>query len=173
MVASEEAGFHGTESAVKGERQIVAFSLGSETYGVDIASVKEIIPIQRIVSVPRSPDFVEGIINLRGRVIPVLDLRKHFGFERKKGDPNQRIVLVEVGAESIGVIVDAVSSVLRIPNDSVEPPAAVIVGPEIEYIDGIAKLDKDLIVLLDLTRIISDAEKKTLKEADLRSAVVQ
>jgi purine-binding chemotaxis protein CheW len=172
-MASDEADSYEVESSASGERQIVAFSLGTETYGVDIASVREIIPIQRIVSVPRAPSFIEGIINLRGRVIPVLDLRKHFGFEQKKGDPNQRIVLVEAGSESIGVIVDAVSSVLRIPDDSVEAPASVIVGPEIEYINGIAKIDKDLVVLLDLTKIISDAEKKTLKETDLRSAVVQ
>ena len=172
-MASDEADSYEVESSASGERQIVAFSLGTETYGVDIASVREIIPIQRIVSVPRAPSFIEGIINLRGRVIPVLDLRKHFGFEQKKGDPNQRIVLVEAGSESIGVIVDAVSSVLRIPDDSVEAPASVIVGPEIEYITGIAKIDKDLVVLLDLTKIISDAEKKTLKETDLRSAVVQ
>lgn len=172
-MASDEADSYAVESSASGERQIVAFSLGTETYGVDIASVREIIPIQRIVSVPRAPSFVEGIINLRGRVIPVLDLRKHFGFEQKKGDPNQRIVLVEAGSESIGVIVDAVSSVLRIPDDCVEAPASVIVGPEIEYINGIAKIDKDLVVLLDLTKIISDVEKKTLKETDLRSAVVQ
>ncbi len=161
------------DSVVRKERQIVAFTLGSEIYGVDIASVREIIPIQKIVSVPRAPDFVEGIINLRGRVIPVLDLRKHFGFLRKEEDPNQRIVLVEAGSDSIGVIVDSVSSVLRIADDSVEPPASVIVGTEVEYIYGIAKMDGDLIVLLDLTRIISDAAKRTLKDADLRSAVVQ
>ncbi len=170
---AREADFVDNDSAVRKERQIVAFTLGTEIYGVDIASVREIIPIQKIVSVPRAPDFVEGIINLRGRVIPVLDLRKHFGFEKKMGDPNQRIVLVEAGSESIGVIVDSVSSVLRIPDDSVEPPASVIVGPEIEYIYGIAKVDGDLIVLLDLTRIISDAEKRSLKEADLRAAVVE
>ena len=172
-MAAKQNSSYDDDSAARKERQIVAFTLGSEIYGVDIASVREIIPIQKIVSVPRAPDFVEGIINLRGRVIPVLDLRKHFGFERKKGDPNQRIVLVEAGSESIGVIVDSVSSVLRIADDSVEPPASVIVGPEIEYIYGIAKVDGDLIVLLDLTRIISDAEKRTLKEADLRTAVVQ
>ena len=172
-MAAEATSSFLTQSSVKGERQLVAFSLGTETYGVDIATVKEIIPLQRIVTVPRAPSFVEGIINLRGRVIPVLDLRRHFGFEQKKGDPNQRIVLVETETESIGVIVDSVSSVLRIPEDAVEPPSSVIVGPEIEYIIGIAKVDKDLIVLLDLTKIISDAEKKMLKEADLRSAVVQ
>jgi purine-binding chemotaxis protein CheW len=162
-----------TRSPSGEERQIVAFSLGQETYGVDIASVREIIPIQKIVPVPRAPQFVEGIINLRGRVIPVLDLRKQFGFEEKKGDPNQRIVLVEAGQESIGVIVDSVSSVLRIAEDSIEPAAAVVVGDEIEYIQGIAKVGTELIVLLDLTRIISDAEKRTLREADLRAAVVQ
>lgn len=172
-MAAEEATPFENETGARRERQIVAFSLGTETYGVDIASVREIIPMQKIVSVPRAPVFVEGIINLRGRVIPVLDLRKHFGFEQKKGDPNQRIVLVEAGTGSIGVIVDAVSSVLRIPEDSVEPPATVIVGPEVEYIQGIAKVDDGLIVLLDLTKIISEAERRTLKDADLRSAVVQ
>ncbi|HHX27971.1 MAG: chemotaxis protein CheW [Bacillota bacterium] len=161
------------DSSVRHERQIVAFSLGSETYGVDIASVREIIPVPKIVSVPRAPDYVEGIINLRGRVIPVLDLRKHFGFERKKGDPNQRIVLVEAGQESVGVIVDAVSSVLRISDEQVEPAATVIVGAEIEYIQGIAKVDEDLVVLIDLTKIISDAEMRTLREVDLRASIVQ
>jgi purine-binding chemotaxis protein CheW len=161
------------DSSVRHERQIVAFSLGSETYGVDIASVREIIPVPNIVSVPRAPDYVEGIINLRGRVIPVLDLRKHFGFERKKGDPNQRIVLVEAGQESVGVIVDAVSSVLRISDEQVEPAATVIVGAEIEYIQGIAKVDEDLVVLIDLTKIISDAEMRTLREVDLRASIVQ
>lgn len=162
-----------TDSSSGGERQIVAFSLGQETYGVDIASVREIIPIQKIVPVPRAPDFVEGIINLRGRIVPVLDLRKQFGFEEKKGDPNQRIVLVEAGQDSIGVIVDSVSSVLGISEGSIEPAATVVVGNEIEYIQGIAKVGEELIVLLDLTRIISDAEKRTLREADLRAAVVQ
>lgn len=159
--------------AVEGELQIVAFSLGSETYGVDIGQVREIIPIQKIVPVPRAPEFVEGIINLRGRVIPVLDLRKHFGFAKNEHAPEQRIVLTESNGESIGVIVDSVSSVLRISQDSIEPPASVITGNQIEYIKGIAKVDYSLIILLDLTRIISDAEKRTLKEVDLASAVVK
>lgn len=157
---------------IRKERQVVAFTLGSETYAVDIGKVREIIPIQKIVPVPRAPDFVEGIINLRGRVIPVLDLRKHFGFEKKPFDPSQKIILTEVDDENIGVIVDSVASVLRIPEDAIEPPASVIIGQEIHYIQGIAKLGQNLIVLLDLTRIISDAEKRTLKEVDLASAVI-
>lgn len=161
------------DAATNKERQIVAFSLGQETYGVDIGQVREIIPIQKIVPVPRAPEFVEGIINLRGKVIPVLDLRKHFGFEKKEPNPAQKIVLTESGGESIGVIVDSVSSVLRIAQDSIEPPAAVITGDQIEYIKGIAKVDDSLIVLLDLTRIISDAENRALQEVDLASAVVK
>jgi purine-binding chemotaxis protein CheW len=154
-------------------KQIVAFSLGSEIYGVDISQVREIIPIQKIVPVPRAPEFVEGIINLRGKVIPVLDLRKHFGFEKKERDEDQKIVLAESHSESIGVIVDSVSSVLRIPEDSIEPPASVITGDGVEYIAGIAKMNSSLIVLLDLTKIISDAESRSLKEVDLASAVVK
>lgn len=150
---------------ISAERQIVAFSLGSELYGVDISKVREIIPSQKIVRVPRAPEFVEGIINLRGRVIPVLDLRKHFGLPRSQSAEDQRIILVEDEYDSIGVVVDAVSSVMQIPVDSIEPPAQVIVGPDVEYIEGIAKVDDDLIVLVDLTKIISDAEKRTLKEA--------
>ena len=147
------------------QRQIVAFSLGSETYGVDIGSVREIIPSQKIVPVPRAPEFVEGIINLRGRVIPVLDLRKHFGLLRDASTVEERIILVESGEDSIGVVVDAVSSVMQVPVDSIEAPAQVIVGPDIEYIEGIAKVDRGLIVLVDLTKIISDAEKKAINEA--------
>ncbi len=164
---------HITGREVGQGRQIVAFSLGSEVYGVDIEKVREIIPIQKIVPVPRAPDFVEGIINLRGKVIPVLDLRKHFGFAKKEYSTEQRIVLTESDGESIGVIVDSVSTVLRISQDSVEGPAPVITGGEVDYIQGIAKVNDSLIVLLDLTLIISDAEKRALKNVDLASAVVK
>ncbi len=146
------------------EKQIVAFSIGPETYGVDIGSIREIIPSQRIVPVPRAPEYVEGIINLRGRIIPVLDLRKHFGLSEAEKGSDQRIILVESGSESIGVVVDAVSSVLHVPESSIEVPVEVIVGPDIEYIQGIAKMEEGLVVLVDLTRLISDAERKTLKE---------
>jgi len=161
------------EGARTAERQIVAFSLGSETYGVDIGQIREIIPVQKVVPVPRAPEFVEGIINLRGKVIPVLDLKQHFGFEKKERNPNQRILLIEVGGDSIGVRVDSVLSVLRIPEDSIEPPASVLTGDRNDYIQGIAKVEDNLIVLLDLTRIISDAEKGTLKELDLAYAGVK
>ena len=161
------------EALTQRERQVVVFSLGQERYGVDISTVRRIIPIQKIVPVPRCPDFVEGIINLRGRIIPVLDLRRHFGLERRPRGEDERIVWVELGADSVGVIVDSVSSVTRIPEDSIQPAAHVVIGPDVEYIEGIAKIGDDLVILLDLTRIIKDAEKEALRESDLRASVVQ
>lgn len=155
------------------ERQMVVFSLNSEDYGVDIEKIREIIPMQTIVSVPRAPQFVEGIINLRGRVIPVLDLRRHFGFEKKPPGPAQRIVIVEADQECTGVVVDSVSSVIQVPREAIEDPSEVIIGSDVGYIQGVAKVDNDLIVLLDLAAIITEAQKKTLKEADVASAVVR
>lgn len=154
------------------ERQIVVFSLGDEWYGVDIASVREIIVMQKITPVPRTPEFVQGIINLRGRVIPVLDLRKHFGFEPKVYDEAQRIMVTDIDDEIVGVVVDSVLSVMRLPESAVEPPSPMVTGPEAQYLIGIAKTENKLIVLLDMARIINDAEKRMLKEMDLAHAVV-
>lgn len=154
------------------ERQIVVFSIGEEWYGVEIASVREIIVMQKITPVPRTPDFVQGIINLRGRVIPVLDLRKHFGFEVKPFDEEQRIMVADVGGEIVGVVVDSVLSVMRVPEAAVEPPSPMVTGPEAQYLVGVAKTENKLIILLDMAKIITDAEKRVLKEMDLAHAVV-
>lgn len=162
-----------TESQTGGsERQIVVFSLGNESYGVDIASVREIIVMQKITPVPRTPEFVQGIINLRGRVIPVLDLRKHFGFEVKPPDEDQRIVVADVDGEIVGVVVDSVFSVMRVPDSAIEPPSPMVTGPEAQYLVGIAKTEDRLIILLDIAKIITDAEKRMLKEMDLAHAVL-
>lgn len=154
------------------ERQIVVFSLGTESYGVDIASVREIIVMQRITPVPRTPEFVQGIINLRGRVIPVLDLRKHFGFDVKSPDEDQRIVVTDVDGEIVGIVVDSVFSVMRVPDSAIEPPSPMVTGPEAQYLVGIAKTEDKLIILLDIAKIITDAEKRMLKEMDLAHAVL-
>lgn len=155
------------------QRQIVVFSLNGQNYGVSIERVREIIPMQVIVPVPRAPEFVEGIINLRGRVIPVLDLRRQFGLEKRPPEPTQRIVIVEAEGDSTGVVVDTVSSVIQVSEEAVETPSDMIVGPDVGYIQGIAKIDKDLVVLLDLGAILTDAQKKTLKEADVASALIR
>ena len=137
-----------------GEKQLVIFDLAEETYGVDIGSVREIIRIQEITKVPRTPEFVEGVINLRGKVIPVIDLRKRFGFGQADATKDTRIVVVDIGDNDIGVVVDAVTEVLRLAADAVEPPTGLITTTDSDYLLGIAKLESRLIILLDLQKAL-------------------
>ena len=153
-----------TETLQQDEQQLVVFDLSSEAYGVDIGAVREIIRLQDITKVPRTPEFVEGVINLRGKVIPVVDLRKRFGLPAEEESKENRIVVVDIGAQDIGVVVDAVTEVLRIATESVEPPASVITTADSEYLLGIAKLDSRLIILLDLERVLTEAEHSSLLE---------
>jgi purine-binding chemotaxis protein CheW len=146
------------------ERQLVVFTLAKEDYGVDIGTVREIIRMQSITKIPKTPDFVEGLINLRGKVIPVIDLRKRFGLVPGEDDKDMRIVVVDVKGQDIGVIVDAVTEVLRIPADCVEPPASIISSVESEYLLGIAKLSDRLIILLDVRKVLSSSERSQLSK---------
>ncbi|MBI5969911.1 MAG: chemotaxis protein CheW [Deltaproteobacteria bacterium] len=142
--------------------QLVTFRLGTEEYSLDILSVQEIIRHMHLTKVPRTPDFVEGVINLRGRVIPVLDLRKRFGLPSEDRTNETRIIVVEVEGKTVGLKVDAVSEVLRLPAASVEPPPSIISGVESEYIKGVGKLDGRLIILLDVGKILTRSEKDAL-----------
>ncbi|HSV32346.1 MAG TPA: chemotaxis protein CheW [Atribacteraceae bacterium] len=148
------------------EQQLVAFQLGEETYGIDIARVQEIIRLQQITEVPGAPDFVEGVINLRGRVIPVIDLRKRFALAKREDRKSARIIVVEVHPHTVGMIVDAVDEVLRITEDQIEPPSPLIASIEAEYIRGVGKLPDRLLVLLDLGKVLKKEEKAVL--ADVR-----
>lgn len=145
------------------EQQLVVFGIANELYGVDIAAVREIITMQRITKVPRTPEFVEGIINLRGKVIPVIDLRKRFHLGFAEEDKETRIVVVEIGGNTIGMVVDSVSEVLRISSDVVEPPSPVIVGVDAEYIKAVAKVEDKLIILLDMEKVLNKQEQLELK----------
>ena len=147
---------------LESEMQLVVFDLTTESYGVDIGAVREIIRMQEVTRVPKTPTFVEGVINLRGKVIPVLDLRKRFSLHVGEVSRENRIVVVDVGGQNIGVIVDAVTEVLRITSDLVEPPASVITTMESKYLMGIVKLDTRLIILLDLERVLSESEMSVL-----------
>ena len=160
-----------TETLQQDEQQLVVFDLSTESYGVDIGAVREIIRLQDITKVPRTPEFVEGVINLRGKVIPVVDLRKRFGLPAGEESKENRIVVVDIGAQDIGVIVDAVTEVLRIATDSVEPPSSVITTADSEYLLGIAKLDSRLIILLDLEQVLTEVEHNSLQEMDLTAQV--
>jgi purine-binding chemotaxis protein CheW len=140
--------------------QIVAFRVGSEEFGLDILRVQEIIRHQHLTRVPNSPDFVEGVINLRGQVIPVIALGKRFGVEQLPHNNQSRIVVLEVQGMVLGFIVDSVPEVLRIP------ASAVVVPPrfgkvEREYVSGVAKLDDRLLILLDVDRILSGSVSVT------------
>lgn len=138
-----------------GEMQLVVFDLAAEFYGVDIATVREIIRMQAITRVPGAPSFVEGIINLRGQVIPVVDLRKRLGLNVSEQTDDSRIVWVTINKHDVGVIVDAVTEVLRIPVSAIEPPSAMVAGVDSDYLRGIAKLESRLIILLDLNKVLS------------------
>ena len=136
------------------ERQLVVFDLASEAYGVDISTVREIIRMQTVTRMPRTPEYVEGVINLRGKVTPVIDLRTRFGLDEGEESVAKRIIVVDTGERSMGFVVDGVSEVLRIPSASVEPPSSVVMGVDSEYMIGIVKLPDRLISLLDLERVM-------------------
>lgn len=150
------------------EIQLVVFTLkqGNITceYGVPITKVQEIIPMTTPTKIPQTPDFVEGIINLRGKIIPIIDLKKRFEMGRSEITNETRSVVVEVEGQTVGIIVDEVSEVLRLPVNSIEPPPAVIGGITAEYLKGVGKLDDRLLILLDMDKILTDHEKRELAE---------
>ncbi|HXY78117.1 MAG TPA: chemotaxis protein CheW [Candidatus Acidoferrales bacterium] len=138
--------------------QLVSFRLGGEEFGLDILRVQEIIRLQPLTRVPNSPDFIAGVMNLRGRIIPVVALRRRFGLEPVSADKQTRIVVVETKGAVLGFIVDAVSEVLRIPAETIEPPPGVGKA-EREYVSGVGKLDDRLLILLDVDRLMRDSEE--------------
>jgi len=133
--------------------QLVGFHVGGEEFGIDILRVQEIIRAQQLTRVPNSPDCMEGVMNLRGKIIPVIALRKRFGLEEAPPDKQNRIVVVEIQGTVLGFIVDAVSEVLRIPADTVEPPPRLGLV-EREYVSGVGKLGDRLLILLDAERLM-------------------
>ena len=148
-----------TTNAVDGdELQLVSFNIGTEEFGVDILKVQEINRMVEITRVPQTPHYVEGVINLRGKVIPIVCLRKRFNLESKEHDKNTRIVVVDIEGNVLGLIVDAVSEVLRLQAGTIEPPPEIVTGINSDYIKGVAKLDDRLLIYLDLSRVIDISE---------------
>lgn len=143
--------------------QLVSFTLGQEEFGLDIQSIQEINRMVEITRVPNSPEFVSGVINLRGKVIPIIDLRKRFGFSPKESDKNTRIIVVELSDTVVGFVVDAVREVIRIPKNITEPPPPIVAGIGSEYITAVAKMENRLLILLDLERILQEKEKQQLE----------
>ena len=144
--------------------QLVSFMIQNEEFAIDILFVQEINRMLQITKVPNAPAFVSGVVNLRGRVIPVIDLRTKLGIEVKKDDKNTRIVVVEVKEKTVGFIVDAVKEVLRIPASITEPPPELVTGINSEFIMAVGKLEDRLITLIDIEKILSNSEAKSLSE---------
>ncbi len=145
------------------ENQLVVFNLSNEDYGVDIGAVEGIVKMQAITKVPHAPSFVEGITNLRGQVLPVIDLRKRFGLPMAESSKDTRIVNVELEGAQVGMVVDAVTEVLRVSEEDIEPPSPLVTTVDSAFITGIAKVDDRLIILLDLAKVLSAEEQADLK----------
>ena len=142
--------------------QLVSFKIGEEEFGVDILKVQEINRMLQITKVPNAPSFVKGVVNLRGRIIPVVDLRSRLGMPSIEFNSKTRIVVVELENRTVGFIVDEVSEVLRIPRDITEPPPAMVASIDADYITAVGKLEDRLLILLDLDKIFNFEEEKLL-----------
>jgi purine-binding chemotaxis protein CheW len=150
-----------------GELQLVSFFVGQEEFGADILIVEEIIRPMPITRVPNAPHFVEGVINLRGRVIPIIDLRKRLNSGSTENTRKTRFIVVDVDGKITGFIVDSVSQVLRVPKHTIEPaPSIVIEEIDADYITGVSKLEDRLLILLDFRKILTKREKTALHEVD-------
>ena len=147
--------------------QLVSFKLGLEEFGIDIRKVQEINRMVEITKIPQAPHYCEGVINLRGKVIPVIDLRKKFNMDIEEWTKNTRIVVCEDGANIIGMIVDAVEEVLRIPSSTIEPAPGLVASVGTNYINGVAKIDERLLIFLDVTKIISEVNIVTSETEDV------
>jgi purine-binding chemotaxis protein CheW len=145
--------------------QVVGFRIGEETYGVRIGAVREIVRVPEITAVPSAPELIEGVINLRGKIIPVMDLRKRFGHTETQPDKKNRILVVELDNKLLGLIVNSASEVLKIPPSEIEPPGSVFADGESGYVTGVGKLKGRLIILLDITKLLHRPEFKRLEEA--------
>ncbi len=145
--------------------QIVGFRIGDETYGVRISAVREIVRVPAITAVPNAPDYIEGVINLRGKIIPVMDLRKRFGIKNVEPNKKNRILVVELENKVLGLIVNSASEVLKIPPSDIEMPNTMFQEGEVSYVTGVGKLNGRLVILLDIGKLLQRGELRRLEQA--------
>lgn len=146
------------------EFHIVGFRIGRETFGVPIEMVHEIVRMPEITSVPDSPGYVEGVINLRGKIVSVVDLRKRFGEKEIIASKKNRILVAEVEGKVVGLIVDAASEVLKIPENEVDLPPSLFEEDAMNYVTGVGKLKGRLVILIDLNKILQKGDLRRLGE---------
>jgi purine-binding chemotaxis protein CheW len=144
------------------EGKFLTFPIGKEEYGIEIRFVTEIIGIQKITDLPDMPAYVKGVINLRGKVIPVIDVRLRFGFEERDYDERTCIVVVNINEVAVGLIVDSVREVLDIPAGQIDPPPSVRKGAESRYIQGLGKVGDDVKIILDVNKLLFEEELEKL-----------
>ncbi len=144
--------------------QLVGFRIGKETFGVPIDLVHEIVRVPEITAVPDAPEYVEGVINLRGKIISVIDLRKRFGEKKIERNRKNRILVAEIERKMVGLIVDAASEVLRVSQNEIEDPPDVLNEAEVKYVTGVGKLNGRLVILVDLAKIMQKGELRRLGE---------
>ncbi|MFQ5456459.1 MAG: chemotaxis protein CheW [Nitrospirota bacterium] len=144
--------------------QVVTFKLGEEEFVIEILKVQEINRMTEITKVPKLPEFVEGVINLRGKIIPIIDIRKRFNMPKIDFTRYTRIIVVDLDVTVVGLIVDVVSEVLRLPLDNIEPPPLLESGVGPEYIRGVCKMDNRLLIFLDLSKVLNLQERMVLSE---------
>lgn len=145
------------------EQQLVVFELANELYGINIAMVESIIKMQAITQLPQTPAYVKGVTNLRGSVLPVIDLRTRFSLEEKEDSRQTRIMIVTLGSVKAGIIVDGVSEVLRVSDESIEPLPPMVNSVDSAFLKGIVRLENRLIILLELSRVLNLDEQKALE----------
>jgi len=164
------------------ELHIVGFQVGRETYGVPITSLHEIVRVPEITAVPDAPDYLEGVINLRGKIVSVMDLRKRFGHKQATLKKQNRILVVEHGGRLAGLIVDSASEVLKIPSDAVEAPPAAFQDGGLNCVTGLGKVAGRLVVLLDMSKLLApgslqakseNGEKKAAANGEARGAAAR
>ena len=150
------------EKGLEKTAQMVGFKIDNEFYGIDIIQVQEIIRMQEITMVPRTPPFIKGVVNLRGKVVPIISLRERFGIKEVEHTKDTRIVIVRIDVGLIGFIVDAMAEVIRLPERLIEPTPPTATNIESEYIRGVGKLDDNLIIVLDLNMVLTKEKKEFL-----------
>lgn len=149
--------------------QVASFRVGSEEYGVDISQIQEIIRMVEITRIPRTPEFMDGVINLRGQLIPIVDLRTRFGMPRIEPTKSARIIVTDIGSKRVGIVVDSASEVLNIPLEAIEEAPEMIAGIGADFLQGVGKVGDRLVILLDLTMVISGAQRRELEDTALSS----
>ncbi|RFA37729.1 chemotaxis protein CheW [Virgibacillus dokdonensis] len=154
------------ENNMSGNRKVIVFQLGKEEYAVSVQQVSSIERLMPITRVPQTADFVKGVINLRGVVTPVIDLRLRFGMQETPYSDSNRIIIVILENMEVGLVVDAANDVIDIPESEIEPTPEVIGTVDTKYIEGVAKLENRLLILLNMQKVLTEEEIEELKSVE-------